>query len=132
MSNKNNKIMENQNNTNTNTMEQNNIFAGMDNAVKNFFGAIDEIVTEARKLEERKMVFVLTRTAHYEYEDKTSVKVIECLEFSELAKYGIGPHTNYLRAKFKGNHGHDTKWVEEMSVGTILKIGTGEYLQRIK
>lgn len=125
------------NSNNSNTMEQNNtnntnIFAGMDNAVKNFFGAIDEIVAEARKLEEKKMIFVITRTAHYKGEQPKGVTVVECLELDKLSKFGINPNGSFARGKFVGNHGRNYKRVAEMTVGTILKSQAGEYIQRIK
>lgn len=124
----------NENNTNNaNTMnENNNNFAGMDNAVKNFFGAIDEIVAEARKLEERKMVFTITRTAHYKGDRPKGVVVVECFDFEALAKYGVNVEGSFARARFPHNHGIGYKAVRDMTCGTILKPQAGEYIQRIK
>lgn len=121
--------MENMNNTNNN-MSNNNTME--QNAAQALASAIEGVFAAVERYEREKMVFVITRTAHFKGEEPQGVAIVEALDFAELEQFGFAPHTNFLRARFKGNHGHHTKWTEEMSVGTILKSRPGEYIQRIK
>jgi len=122
-----------ENTNNTKTMENNNtlngIFAEMDNAVDNLFNAIDNTI---KKVEEKKMVFTITRTEHYKGDKPKGVLVVECFEFEALADYGVEVDSTFARAKFFHDRGRTYKGVREMTCGTILKLQTGEYIQRIK
>lgn len=107
-------------------------FDAMDNAVDNFFGAINDMLGAADKIENSKMTFVETRTEHYKGEEEKGTRIIECFTFEGLKNAGFTLGKGYQRAKFVGNHGRDYKNIEEMSVGTILKLEPGHYLQRVK
>jgi len=116
------------NSNNTNTMENTNttnVRAELNSAVENLINAI-------RTAEEKKMIFTITRTAHYKGDKPKGVLIVECLDFDELEKFGIKADGSFARAKFPHNHGRGYKGVREMTCGTILKPQAGEYIQRIK
>lgn len=101
------------------------IFAEMDKAVEGFFNAV-------KKIEEEKMVFVITRTKHYKGENPKGVKVVECFDFNDLKDAGVNVEGSFTRARFGGDKHRWYKKVADMTCGTILKLQVGEYIQRIK
>lgn len=108
-------------------------FEAMDKAADNFFGAINDMLAAADRIEKEKMVFVDTRTKHYKGNAFQGVGILEVNSLEEITeRVGYDIDKDFQRAKFSGDYGRDYKTIRNMSVGTILKLEPGHYFQRIK